>query len=174
VNAQSSLINSLLNDGKMTRLIEGEALAKNTADVYTLTEMLADLRHSIFSELSGNATKIDIFRRGLQRAYLTSVGNKINPPAAAADAGGGRGGGGGGRGGAGPANNTGEIKSMLRGELKQLDAELAAAAKRFTDVPTKRHIDDARQQISKFLKPAATVTAGGAADEEGITTPRWR
>ena len=29
VNAQSALISSLLNDGKMTRLIETEALAKN-------------------------------------------------------------------------------------------------------------------------------------------------
>src|SRR6185503_7787695 len=91
VNAQSSLINSLLNDGKMTRLIEGEALAKNPAEVYTLTEMLADLRHGIWSELSGNATKIDVFRRGLQRAYLTDVGNKINPPPAPAAAAGGRG-----------------------------------------------------------------------------------
>jgi len=62
---------------------------------------------------------------------------------------------------------------MLRGELKTLDAELAAAAKRATDVPTKRHIDDARQQISHILKPAAAASTG-AADEEGITpSVRW-
>src|SRR5262249_14944036 len=103
-----------------------------------------------------------------QRAYLQDVGNKINPPAAAAGAGGrGGGGGGGGRGGAAPASNTGEIKSMLRGELKQLDSELANAAKRATDTPTKRHIDDARQQISHILKPAAAASAGGV-DPDGI------
>ncbi len=36
VTAQSSLINALLNDGKLTRLIENEALAKNPSEVYTL------------------------------------------------------------------------------------------------------------------------------------------
>src|SRR5205085_10175136 len=149
VNAQSALISSLLNDGKMTRLIETEALAKNPSEVYTLGEMLADLRHGVFTELYGwSAQKIDVYRRGLQRAYLTDVGNKINPPAAGARARGGRGGGGGGRGGAAPAANTGEIKSMLRGELKQLDAEIGGAQKRATDVATKRHLDDLRQQIS--------------------------
>jgi hypothetical protein len=171
-NAQSAAINALLNDGKLTRLIEDEALAKNASEVYTLTEMLSDLRHGVWTELYGTApVKIDVYRRGVQRAYLTDVGNKINPPAAAAVAGGRGGGGGGGRGGAAPPANTGEIKAMLRGELKTLDAELAAAAKRATDVPTKRHIDDARQQISHILKPAAAASAG-APDEEGITT-RW-
>ena len=60
---------------------------------------------------------------------------------------------------------------MLRGELKALDAEVAAAQKRATDVPTKRHLDDVRQQISHVLKPAPAASAG-AADEEGVTS-RW-
>jgi hypothetical protein len=172
VNAQSSLINSLLNDAKLTRLIETEALSKSSGDSYTLTEMLSDLRHGVFTELSGpGPLKIDVYRRGLQRAYLTDVANKINPPANAAAAGGRGGGGGGGRGGAAPAANTGEIKSMLRGELKQLDAEVAAAQKRATDVPTKRHLDDIRQQISHILKPSPAAS-GGAAEEEGLVS-RW-
>jgi hypothetical protein len=166
VNAQSALITNLLNDGKLTRLIEGEALAKNPSDVYTLTEMLGDLRHGVWTELYDGASKIDVYRRGLQRAYLTDVGNKINPPATpAAGAGGG---GGGGRGGAAaPPANTGEIKAMLRGELKQLDAEIAAAAKRVTDVATKRHLEDARHQISDILKPKASASGAGA-EEEGM------
>ena len=156
----------------MTRLVENEALTKNPSEVYTLAEMLNDLRHGVWTELYGSGpVKVDIYRRGLQRAYLTDVGDKINPPAVTAAAGGRGGGGGGGRGGAAPAANTGEIKAMLRGELKQLDAELAQAAKRATDVATKRHIDDARQQISHILKPAAAAS-NGAADEEGITS-RW-
>ena len=170
VSAQSSIISSLLQDAKLTRLIENEALAKNPSEVYTFGEMLNDLRHGVFTEVyGGGPVKIDAFRRGLQRVYLTDVGNKINPPAAGAAAAGGRGGGGGGgRGGAAPANNTGEIKAMLRGELKQLDAELAGAQKRATDLATKRHLDDARQQISHILKPAAAASAGEAGDEEGI------
>ena len=171
VNAQSALVSNLLNDGKMTRLVENEALSKNPSEVYTLAEMLSDLRHGVWTELYGSGpVKVDIYRRGLQRNYLTDVGNKINPPPAGAADAGGRGGGGGRGGAAAPPANTGEIKAMLRGELKQLDAELAQAVKRATDVATKRHLDDARQQISHILKPAAAAT-NGAVDEEGIT--RW-
>ena len=170
VNAQSASIVSLLNDAKMTRLIESEALARNPGDVYTLGEMLSDLRHGVFTEIYGSgAPKIDVYRRGVQRAYLTEVGNKINPPVATAAAGG-PGGGGGGRGGApAPAVNTGEIKMQLRGELKQLDAEVAAALKRTTDVTTKRHLEDVRHQISDIVKPKTAASGGASADEEGVS-----
>jgi hypothetical protein len=168
VAAQGAIVTALVNNAKMTRLIDNEALAKSPNDVYTLGDMLGDLRHGVWTELYGSGpVKIDVYRRGLQRAYLTALANEINPPATPAA--GGRGGGGGGRGGAGPASNTGEIKSMLRGELKQLDAELAAASKRANGVETKRHIDDARQQISHILKPAGAASAGEGADEEGLT-----
>jgi hypothetical protein len=173
VTAQSAVITSLLNDAKLTRLIETEALAKNPSDAYSLAEMLGDLRHGVWSEIYGSGpTKIDVYRRGVQRAYLTDINNKINPPANAPAAGG-RGGGGGGRGGAvAPPANTGENKAMLRGELKQLDGEIAAASKRTTDVATKRHLDDARHQISDILKPKASASGGASADEEGIRQPQ--
>jgi hypothetical protein len=169
VNAQSSLINALLNDGKMTRLVENEALSKNAAEVYTLADMLGDLRHGVWTEIYNGSSKIDVYRRGLQRAYLASVGSKINPPANANAGGGGQGGGRGGA--AAPAANTGEIKAMLRGELKQLDAEIATAMKRTSDVATRRHLEDARHQISDIIKPKASAS-GGSADEEGLVPPR--
>ena len=169
VNAQSSIVTSLLNDQRLTRLIEAEALAKSPSEVYTFAEMLNDLRRGVWTELYGSGpVKVDAYRRGLQRAYLTTIADKINPPAAQAAAGGR--GGGGGRGAAPPPVNTGEIKSMLRGELKQLDAELAGAQKRATDVATRRHLDDARQQISHILKPAGAASGGGGAEEEGLTS----
>jgi hypothetical protein len=59
---------------------------------------------------------------------------------------------------------------MLRGELKQLDAEVASAAKRATDVATKRHLDDVRHQISDIVKPKASASADGGA-EEGFRRP---
>jgi hypothetical protein len=159
VAAQSSLITTLLNDARLTRLIETEGLASNPADVYTFGEMLNDLRHGVFTEIYGTGpVKIDVYRRGLQRAYLAAVASKINPPPVAA--GGGRGGGGGPGAAPAPASNTGEIKAMLRGELEQLDGELARAQKRSTDLATTRHLDDARQQISHILKPAAAVSGG--------------
>ena len=79
------------------------------------------------------------------------------------------GGGGGGRGGAAaPPANTGEIKMMLRGELKELDAQAAAAIKRTTDRTTKLHLENVRHEISDILKPKASASGGASADEEGI------
>jgi hypothetical protein len=166
VSVQSSLVSSLLQDARMTRLIEAEALAKSPSEVYTLTELLGDVRHGVFSEIYGGTPKIDVYRRGLQRAYLTTVGAKLNPPPAPAGgaAGGGRGGGRGGA--AGPAANTGEIKAMLRGELKALDAEIASALRRSPDVVTRRHLEDARHQISEIVKPKGS--ASGEGDGEGF------
>ena len=67
----------MLNDGKLTRLIETEALAKNPGEAYTLGEMLADLRHGVFTEIYGSGpVKVDIYRRGLQRAYLRTSGTR--------------------------------------------------------------------------------------------------
>ena len=89
VAAQSALIASLLNDGKLTRLIETEALTKNPSEVYTLAEMLNDLRHGVFTEIYGSGpVKIDVYRRGAAARLSADVGNKINPPAAGGAAGG--------------------------------------------------------------------------------------
>lgn len=163
-SAQSSILSSMLQDARMTRLIEHEALAKGSGDVYTLAELLSDVRHGVFSEVYGSgAPKIDVYRRGLQRAYLTTVGQKLNPPAAAAAAGG-RGGGGGGRGAAAPPANTGEIKAMLRGELKTLDAEVASALKRSPDLVTRRHLEDVRHQISDIVKPKSSASGDDGGD----------
>jgi hypothetical protein len=165
--AQAALLNSMLQDARMTRLVEHEALAKNPSEVYTLVELLNDVRHGVFTELYGSGSiKVDAYRRGLQRAYLATVGAKINPPPVTAAAAGGRGGGGGRGGAAPPPANTGEIKAMLRGELKVLDAEIAAALKRSPDVVTKRHLEDARHQISDIIKPKSS--ASGAGEEDGF------
>ena len=176
VNAQSALITSLLNDGKMTRLIENEALAKNPSEVYTLAEMLGDLRHGVFTEIYGSgALKIDIYRRGLQRAYLTDVGNKINPPPATAAAAGGRGGGGGGRGGAAPGGEHRRDQGDAARRARSSSTP-SSRGRRALDVATKRHIDDARQQISHILKPAAAARRRGGRGRNDVALAgiHWR
>ena len=66
--------------------------------------------------------------------------------------------------GAGPAANTGEIKAMLRGELKALDGEIASALRRSPDVVTRRHLEDARHQISEIVKPKGSASGEGGGD----------
>ncbi len=46
-NAQNRVLAAVLNDGRMNRLLEEEALKKGSSDVYPLAEMLDDLRHGV-------------------------------------------------------------------------------------------------------------------------------
>ena len=82
--AQNRVLSALLQDARMNRLLEGEALAKNAGDAYSLLDMLDDVRKGVWSELSGASVKIDPYRRELQMNYITTMDRKVNPPPAAA------------------------------------------------------------------------------------------
>ena len=69
-STQSRTLNSVLDFGKMARLIENEAI--NGSNAYSLLDMMSDLRKGIWSELYNN-NKIDVYRRNLQLAYLDRV-----------------------------------------------------------------------------------------------------
>lgn len=69
-STQSRTLNSLLDFGKMARLIENEAI--NGKNAYSLIEMMTDLRKGIFNEVYKNKT-IDVYRRNLQLAYLDRI-----------------------------------------------------------------------------------------------------
>ncbi|HEX2778213.1 MAG TPA: hypothetical protein VHM30_01865, partial [Gemmatimonadaceae bacterium] len=92
------------------------------------------------------APRVDAYRRALQRSYLDQIDRKINPPPA-------------GQqqqfqfGPPPPPANMGEIQTMLRGELRDLDRELAAAAARAADRDTRLHIEGARARIREILEP---------------------
>jgi hypothetical protein len=149
--AQSSVINSLLSAQRLNRLVEYEALASAGDNVYTLPEMLSDLRRSVWTELTGSGVRVDVYRRGLQRSYLESVNRLLNPPppaeGAAAGGGGGRGG------GAGPAPTNTDLRPALRGELMEIDRMAAAALARTTDAMTRLHLRDVRFEIERILYP---------------------
>src|ERR1035441_3907155 len=111
-NAQQSVLTSLLNSARFGRLIEQEPRAG--ARAYSPVDFLSTVRKGVWKELDLPAVKVDAYRRGLQRSYLTLVNAKINAPAVAvpavvpaseepAPAPGGRGG----RGGGGPGDGEG-------------------------------------------------------------------
>lgn len=151
INAtQRGVLNYLLDDNRMARLVEYEALP-GTVRPYPLSEFLADLRTGLWSELGTGTVRIDPYRRGLQRIYLETVAAKLNAnpsttPRISSSA------------------QTGQIytaaarpstdlKAMLRMELRTLDSALAAAASKAGDAATRAHIQDARWQIDRLLNP---------------------
>jgi hypothetical protein len=113
--------------------------------------MLTDLRKAVWSELGAGSPKIDAYRRALQRSYVTQIGNKIKPPKENEQAQGFPGFPQGGP--QPPAPNSGEIKNMLRGELRDLDKELASATEKAGDRETRLHIEGIRAQIKEILEP---------------------
>ena len=156
-NAQQAVLNSLMNSARFGRLIEQETLDGTRA--YSPVEFLATVRKGVWKELDSPQVKIDAYRRGLQRSYLTLVNNKLNPapaaeaPAAAA--------GRGGRGGGAP----GDEKPMYRAELRTLKGAITAAMAKATDPETKAHLEASRDEIDKILDPKflPPAPAGGAA-----------
>jgi Met-zincin/Domain of unknown function (DUF5117)/Domain of unknown function (DUF5118) len=162
--AQSSVLNSLLNDQRFARLIEQQAIDGTAA--YTAAELLSTVRRGVWKELDAPTVKIDAYRRNLQNAYLELVNTKLNGAGGAAAAGRGGGGGGGGRGGRGAPALSDDEKPFYRAELRQLNGSLTAAIAKATDHDTKAHLEGARDQIAKildpkFLPPAPAAAAGG-------------
>jgi hypothetical protein len=83
---------------------------------------------------------------------VTQIGNKIRPPRES-DQQGQFPGFPQGRGPQPPTPNAGEIKNMLRGELRDLDKDLASASEKAGDRETRLHIEGIRAQIKEILEP---------------------
>jgi hypothetical protein len=146
--AQSRILAGLLENDRLSRLVEYEALSRNRRDVYALGEMLADVRRGIWSELASGTVEIDPFRRALQQSYLSQADAKINGSPAVLIASGTRG-----TALRSPPPSS-DVRAMVRGELIELDRELTVAAGRAADRATRLHINDARAQIKRILDPA--------------------
>jgi hypothetical protein len=142
-NAQARVLTQVFDDGRLNRLIEQPAL---TTGAYSLAEMLDDVRHGVWSELSAPAPKIDAYRRQLQDNYLRIVDGKINPPAA------------------NPAQAallaqfgivplSEDARSMLRGELMTLRDEIRRATPKAGDRETRMHLQAAEHRIGEILDP---------------------
>jgi len=144
--AQSGLINSMLQNGRLIRM--SEYANDMGANGYAIMDLLRDVRSGVFSELRSVAEP-DVYRRALQRSYVETLGLKINPPApTAAPAAPGFGGG-----AAGPTLDPklSDIYPAVRAELRALDAEIRMALPRATGM-NKAHLEDLRHRIDEALK----------------------
>ncbi|MBL0938512.1 MAG: zinc-dependent metalloprotease [Gemmatimonadaceae bacterium] len=144
--AQARVLNSLVSNARLQRMVELEATATNRADVYALGDMLTDLRRGLWKEIYGGQP-INAYRRRLQTIYLESMAAKIKPPAPSAQEaaiaqllGGG-------------ILNTRDFRPMLKDEVRTLDRELAAAIGRTSDRASRAHLQDSRDQIKAMLDP---------------------
>jgi hypothetical protein len=146
-NAQTRVLTAMLNDGKLNRLIENEALAASRSDAYSLADMLDDLKHGVWSELYGTRVTIDPYRRTLQNQFLSQFAAKINPPPAPSTPAPTF------PGFTPPAPLLQDARNQLRGELVSLRSDIRRALPRVTDRETKLHLEGAEHEIGEILEP---------------------
>ena len=141
---QTAVLNSLLGQARLNRLIEFEALAANPRDAYTLADLMGDLRAGVFGELTQSSVRVNVYRRNLQRAFVAAADARLNPPTgAAAPAGFGA-----------PAPTTpagSDVRAAMRAALQDLDALAAQALPKAGDAMTRVHLRDLRTEIAGVL-----------------------
>jgi hypothetical protein len=127
--AQERVLNSLLSNSRFDRLVEQEAI--DGALAYRPADFMLDVRKGIWSELENGPVRIDVYRRRLQNSYIDLLSTKLNGRPAVAD----------------------DYRSLIKQELRDLSAAIAAASPRAYDRQTRAHLADARDQIAKALDP---------------------
>jgi hypothetical protein len=124
---QVGALNNLLQVARMKRLIEQEALLGSEA--YTLSEMLASLRGSVWREL-GQGAAVGPYRRNLQRAWVDRMAFLMEDE---------------------DAIQT-DIAPRARGELRALRTQAQQARGRTGDEATRLHLDDIVARIDRILE----------------------
>ncbi|RZK58542.1 MAG: hypothetical protein EOO91_08020, partial [Pedobacter sp.] len=144
---QSTTLNRLLGSSTLGKLVAAEATDGATA--YKITDLFTDLNGAIFTELKSSSA-IDVYRRNLQKSYVDKLIAIVNPPAPAAATQvvfAGRGAGA----ASGLSNSQSDVMSVVKGQLRDLDASIKGAASSQADSLSKYHLLDLADRIESAL-----------------------
>jgi hypothetical protein len=150
---QTATLTTLLQDSRLSRLVEQSAFATPESPAYTIGDLLGDLRRGLFREAAAARPATDEYRRNIQRAFVDQMDRLINTPLVAPQAGGPGGFPGGGFGGTPPPPRPADARALARAELRDLDAQLRTSLIRTTDRVTRAHFEDLRARIDRTLNP---------------------
>jgi hypothetical protein len=145
VGAQAAILTDLLSTTNMDHLVEYDGTAKDHRAVYPLSEMLEDVRRGVWTELSRPRVSIDVYRQGLQQAYLDQFNDKLNPSKGTGSA------------DDGESDQSDQIsaqeRALLRGELLALRTGAQAAIPRAVNRTTRLHLQTVLHNIQEILEP---------------------
>ena len=136
---QSRVVNTLLSQARLERLIEFESL--DGAAAYTVADLMGDLRQGAWGELDDSSVRVNTYRRNVQRAYLEAVDNRLNPTEDEL----------------GRANNpapapwSSDIRAVMRAELADLSEAATDALSRAANDMTRIHLRDVIAETEKIL-----------------------
>jgi len=128
---QMGVLNQLLSDAVLARLLDSEAKASQPVDALTLTELFTALRVSIWSELKAGGP-ISGPRRDLQREHLRRIATVLTRPSPGTPA---------------------DAVALFRAEAKQLSAQIRTAANTGgRDALTRAHLVESAGTLDEALK----------------------
>ncbi|MDH5759736.1 MAG: zinc-dependent metalloprotease [Gemmatimonadota bacterium] len=142
---QNRVIANLLNQQRLERLVEFEAMADSPGEAYTLADLMEDLRAGIWGELDSRSVRVNAYRRNVQRAFLAAADDRLHPSEEDLD-----------RPGTPfrPALTppwASDVRAVLRVELEDLDGLAERALARAGDAMTRAHLRDVRMEIARIL-----------------------
>ncbi|HEV2474777.1 MAG TPA: zinc-dependent metalloprotease, partial [Chthonomonadales bacterium] len=129
LNSQRAILLGLLNDARINRMLDNEAL--NPGSAYSVQELVATIQHGIWSELMAPRPTIDLYRRNLQRAYLDLFKTLLTGDGAAKS----------------------DLRPIARGALQRLQVAINQAIPRTTDPVSQLHLRDCSFVIDRILNP---------------------
>ena len=126
-NLQTRQLNNLLNEDRLERIIDNEAL--NASSAYTLTTMMSALRAGLWSELP-KVQNINAFRRNLQRAHVKRLEQLLKQE----------------------KNMPSDIRAVARYELKTIQSNAHTVALRYKKGIVRYHLQDIDALIDEIFK----------------------
>ena len=137
-NLQNGVLNRILMPAVLDNLNKGES---QDANAYVLFDYLQDLKTDVFSELN-TSSKIDIYRRNLQRNFVENLISKVNSANKVIVIGTSRLGG----------SENSDVKALVRGTLREIRDQASKASSQYADSVTKYHLEDLVYRIDKALE----------------------
>jgi len=147
--SQEGVLNRLITAHTLNKLLAGEAADGPSA--YKITDFFDDMQNSIFTEVK-NKQPVDIYRRNLQKLYVSKLIELVKPKApapATVVAVPAR------RGAGGPPRELEETDaiSVAKGQLRAINNMIRAALPGETDTMTTYHLQDLSDRITEALDP---------------------
>lgn len=143
---QNRVLNGLWQDGRISRMLLNAEV--NGRNAYTAPEMFNTLQAEVWKETGSLAPTVDVFRRGLQRSYVTTLIGKLS--------------------------GAGEVRGFATSYLRRSKTTLMAASKKTIDPTTSAHFSDLLLMIEMALTnpPAAPAAPTGGQAFPFINNPR--
>ena len=140
----SGLIGYLLSPDRVSRLLDNEAL--NGSSAYKVTDLVHDLTSGVWDEVGTPRPAIDVYRRSLQRDYLSTMDRKVNDRSA----------------------STSELRPIVGMELRSLAKRIDLALPRTSEGLTRAHLLSSRRDIENILNNKYSPPSSGSGMGSGF------